>query len=431
MKKKIIIGWWLGIILSMSPLLWSQEVLERIVAIVGDEIILRNELIQMAQGFAIQMGINPMTQTEEFEELRKTALQNLIDEKVLLAKAKEDTITAEDGAVEAELERKIQEAIQQLGSREKLEAYFGSPIKKIKSNYREEIRKQLIVQTVQGKKLGNIQVSRREVERFYETMKDSLPEKKTMMSVRHILLGIRPGEASKQQAIEKIREIQSRLLQGEDFEELAKQYSEDPGTRNRGGGLGFIERGTLFQSFEEAAFKLEPGEISHIVETSVGLHLIQMVEKRGDKVDLRHILIRTEVTDLDEIEVIENLGDLRNRALSGEDFSDLAKEYSQDVSTKEQGGDLGWLTVDELQVEAFQDAIDTLQISEISHPFQTQYGYHIVKLEDKSKARSFSLEEDWEQIELGALNMKKQRIHEKWIEELKKDIYIEIKEDTQ
>lgn len=427
MKKLVLCGW-IGIVLSMNPLLWSQEVMDGIVAIVGGEVILRTELIQTTQGFALQTGIDPTSNVEEFERLKADVLENLIREKVLLAKAEEDTVTVDDQRVEVALEARIQGVIQQLGSKEKVEAYFGAPIKQIKRDYREEIRKQLIIQTVQQEKLGAVQISRRDVETFYETMKDSLPEKKLMVKLRHILMEIRPGEEARQEAVMRLREVQDRLRGGEDFEELAKQYSEDPGTAQRGGSLGFVERGTLFLSFEEAAFGLKPGEISDVVETPVGLHLIQMVEKRGDKANVRHILIRLEVNQADQEEVLERLNQIRERALAGEDFGELAREYSQDLSTREEGGDLGWLPVEGLQIQPFQSAVDTLQEGQISRPFETQFGYHIIKLEEKSAARKFSLEEDWDQLREWAWNLKRQKVLDRWVEELKKHIYIEIKE---
>jgi len=418
-----------GLALFFSWASHAQEVLEGVVAVVGDEIILRTQLIQAAQGFAVQMGVNPRNQPQEFEKIKDNILQNLINEKVLLAKAIEDTVTVDDQQVESALESRIEELTQQLGSKERVEAYFGSPIRKIKRDYRDEIRKQLIVSTVQQEKLRDIKVSRSEVISFYETMKDSLPDMKSRVKLRHILIDVSPGERAKQQAMERMREIQERIRQGEDFAELAKLYSEDPGTASNGGALGFVEKGTLFQSFEETAFQMEPGEISDVVETPVGLHLIRLIEKRGDKASMRHILIRVEVTSVDENAVLDTLRRIRERVLAGESFEDLAQKYSQDETTKDVGGDLGWLPPDQLQIEAFKSAIDTLQTDEITRPFKTQFGYHIVKLEGRRGAREVSLEEDWEQVEYWALSTKRQKVIEEWIAELRKKIYIKINED--
>ena len=414
---------------SFSYPVQGQEVLDGVVAIVGDQIILRTELLQTTQGFALQMGINPVKQVEEMEKLKKDVLQNLINEKVLLLKAKEDTITVEDQQVETALEARIDNLVQQLGSKEKVEAYFGIPIKKIKRDYREDVREQLIIQTLQQEKLKEVQISRRETEAFFTTMKDSLPKKRPLVRLRHILLQIVPGESARNAALSRIQEIRNRLLNGADFQEMAKLYSEDPGTASKGGNLGFVERGTLFQEFEEAAFQLEPGEISDIVETSIGFHLIQMIERRGDKINVRHILIRLGTGESDEKATYDKAIEIRNRALAGEDFGELAKAYSDDQSTKEEGGDLGWLPVEELQIEAFKNVVDTLKEGEISMPFKTQFGFHIVKLEGRQEERKISLDNDYEQIREWALNAKRQKVLNDWVEELKKEIYIEIKED--
>jgi len=427
--NKNIIIWMLLLICLFSMIALGQEILDGVVAIVGEEIVLRSEIVQGAQAFALRMGINPMTEKDAFSKLKLDLLNNMINEKVLLAKAREDTITVEDQQVEAELENKIQEMIQQLGSKEKVEAYFGSPIRKIKRDYREDVRKNLIAQRTREEKIREVTISRREVELFYESMKDSLPAQQAIMKIRHIMLEIKPGDKAQKAVMERLIEIQGRLRKGEAFQELAKIYSEDPGTAPHGGDLGFVERGTLFQSFEEVAFQLKPGEISDVVQTPAGLHLIQMLEKRGDRVSLRHILIRLQSSENDEKEVIQKANQLRARALAGEEFAELAKEYSNDVTSKDDGGDLGWLPLDQFQIEAFKAAVDTLQEGEISEPFLTQFGYHIVKLEGKKGERPISLEDDWDQIMEWAWGMKRQRILNTWIESLKENVYIEIKED--
>jgi peptidyl-prolyl cis-trans isomerase SurA len=409
--------------------LQGQEIIDGIVAVVGDQIILKSEIQQMAQFYAFQMGINPAEQKDKFRTLKNEILQNLIDDRILLAKANEDTVTIDDQKVEAELENRIQAMIQQLGSKEKLEAQFGAPIKKIKRDNREEVKKMLIVRELQNKKYRGLQVSRREVEAFYESVKDSLPDKKPMVKLSQILLRIHPGEASREDAIGRIRAIQERLKHGEDFGELARRYSEDPGTAKRDGELGFVERGTLFPSFEEAAFKLDAGQTSDIVETPIGFHLIQMVEKRGDKINVRHILIRIEKSSADDKQVYERLNKIRKRALDGEDFSKLAQECSDDTTTKAQRGELGWFALDDIQIEEFKNAVDTLKTGEISAPFQTQFGYHIVKLEDKREKRKYNLEEDYDDFKVKALEMKMQKLRKQWINELKKTIYIQVKED--
>jgi peptidyl-prolyl cis-trans isomerase SurA len=407
----------------------GQEVLDGVVAVVGDEIVQKSELDQMAQYYALQTGMRPADHPSEYAALKRDILQNLIDDRVLMAKAKEDTVIVEESKVDAELENRIQSLVQQIGSEAKVEAQFGAPIKKIKRDHREEVRKMMIVRELQNKRFKGLQVSRREVESFYESIKDSLPEKKPSVHLSQILLRIHPGEASRDKALEKIRAIQERLRKGESFETVARETSEDPGTAARGGDLGFVDRGTLFTAFEEAAFALSPGQVSDRVETPVGFHLIQVVEKRGDQIHCRHILVRIEKSGADDEIVLRKLTDIRDRALRGEDFRKLARECSDDSTTRAQGGDLGWFSLEDVQIEEFRNAADTLAVGAVSMPFETQFGYHIVKMEDRKEKQKYSLAEDFDQFKSRALEFKTQRLRKQWIDQLKKTMYIKINED--
>lgn len=408
----------------------AQDVLDGIVAVVGDEIILFSEWMQEAQGLAIQQGINPATQPEEFEKIKTSVLQSLINSRVLLAKAEEDTITVDDQQVEAELENKIQYFIQQLGSEEKVESQFGKPIHKIKKDFFEEQRKLLIVNQVQQQKLQPVQITRREVNRFYEQMQDSLPQRPPMVRMSHILKEIRAGESTRQSALNRILEIQKRLESGEDFAELAKTYSQDPGSASNGGELGFVERGTFVPEFEEVAFTLKEGEISDIVETQFGFHIIQMIENRGDEINVRHILIQMERSESDAEVVRNEMTAIRDSIVSTDaTFEEMARKYSDDQESRENGGTLGWLPKNSLQIPEFREVADTLQVGKISEPFQTRFGYHIARMEGKRDAGPLQLETDREQIRMMALNYKKQQVLQDWISGLKEKMHIDIRED--
>ena len=160
----------------------------------------------------------------------------------------------------------------------------------------------------------------------------------------------------------------------------------------------------------------------------MGLHLIQLIEKRGDKAKLRHILLRLGATTTDEDQVLERITELRNQILGGADFAEVAREHSVDESTRERGGDLSWLPLEQLTIPEFKAAIDTLMPGEISKPFKTNFGYHIAKVEDRREARRISLDMDWENIQEQALAVKTDKVLKEWVEDLKKNIYIEIKE---
>ena len=189
-----------------------------------------------------------------------------------------------------------------------------------------------------------------------------------------------------------------------------------------------MQRGDLVKEFEEVAFGLEPGEISEIVRSRFGLHIIQLITKGGEKINPRHILIRLDTSTEDEKRTVENIEDLRAKILTGElTFSDAAKEYSKDETTASKGGDLGWFDIDQVQVPAFKEAILGLKPGDLSQPKKTQFGYHLIKLEDRKPARKLKISEDWEQLQLWALNLKRKKEFEKFVEDYKKDVYIEIK----
>ena len=210
---------------------------------------------------------------------KKSLGQNfLINDKILLVKAKEDTIIVDDQKVETELENRIQELIRQSGSLEKVEAQFGAPIKKIKRDNREEVRKMLIIRELQGKKFKSIQVSRNEVQAFYEMVKDSLPEKKPMVKIRHILLQIKPGEASKRKALDRLRMIQDRLKSGESFDKMVDLYSEET-LKNRNGLLGEFEKRDLIPALDKKLSEMSEGEISEPVWTKEGVYILKLVKK--------------------------------------------------------------------------------------------------------------------------------------------------------
>lgn len=424
MRKVIIFSF----ALLFAHQLYAQQVIDKVVAVVEDEIILQSELSQYALNLAFQMRIDPRREPEKFEQLKEQTLQNLINQKILLAKAEEDSIIVEERQVDTVLEEQISRMIQQVGSEEKLQEQLGMSISKLKRNFRDDVRKNLMVEQLQQMKFSKIKISRREVEEFYQTMKDSLPELKETVDISHILINVKAGDVSEQKAREKINDLLQQVKNGADFADLCRKYSEDPGSASRGGEIGFMERGDFVPEFEEVAFLLEPGQISDIVKSRFGFHIIECLDRKGDKINVRHLLIRLEPTDVDEEDTEKKARDIRVLLDDPEnDFETIAKQYSDDETSREQGGHLGLFEVENLQEQEFKTVIDTLKLSEISQPFKTKFGWHILKLNSKQEPRPISLLKDWEKIEAFALNMKRQKDFQNWLEDIKKDVYVEIK----
>jgi len=409
----------------------AQEVLDRIVAVVDDKIILQSELSQYAYQLAIQLGLDPRREPAKFAALQKNALASLVDQKVLLTKAQEDSVVVDERQVDQLLEDRIKNITQQLGSEEKVEEYFGQPMRKIRRTLRRDISEGLLVRNLQQQRYRDIKISRREVENFYQTMKDSLPGIKESVKLSHILMNIQAGDEAVAAAREKAEGLLKRIRAGENFAQLAGQYSEDPGSSKRGGELGFIQRGDFVREFEETAFALQPGEISGLVQSQFGFHIIQMIDRRGEKINVRHILIRVAMSTDDESRTRAKLQSLREELAAGKiTFEEAARQYSNDLTTNEKDGDLGWFEIDQLQVPEFAQASKSLKPGEISEPIKTQFGYHLVRLDARREPRQFNLKEDWEQIQDMALNYKAEHEFRKWVEEYKKELYIKITDES-
>ena len=407
---------------------FGQQVLDRIVAMVDEEIILRSELELALQQAIIQLELEPRNDAEKIKQLKAELLERMIDEKVLLVKAKEDTIEVKDSEVERTLENRIQQTIAQYGTEEaftsELEKY-GLTIKDLKKRYREEIRNELLAQRVMQSKIARIEISRREVEEFYETHKDSIPEQQEAVRLAHILLEIQPGEEMRRQALERIQEILQEARLGASFAELAKTYSECPSGPS-GGDLGFFGPGTMVPEFEKVAFALQVGEISDIVETQFGYHIIKLEEKRGDDIRVRHILIQTSIGPEDEERTQREIAALKERIDAGEDFTTLAGEYSDDPTTASRGGELGWFYIAQIP-PLFKAEIESLDSGGISDPIKSEFGYHLITILERREGGPLTLEHDWDVIKGLAKQEKVRSQFQAWLEDLRGEVFVDVR----
>lgn len=421
MKKQTIL-FLLIMIISAS----AQQMVEGIEAVVGNEIILKTEVDQFAQNYIVQNKINVKDNPALLKELRKKTLDNLIEQKLLLEKAVLDTIVVDDLMLDGRTNERISYLVQQVGSEQKLEEVFGSPMKQIRKDTRKIVKEQLMVDQVRQKQFMDITVSRREVESFYKSYKDSLPTLQGTVKISHILKIVAPSDEAQNAALEKIKSIQEILLNDGNFDELAKKYSEDPGSAQRGGDLGFVGRGDFVPEYEQAAFNLEDGEVSDIVQSTFGFHIIKMLERRGEKIHTKHILIQTVPTEDDGLRTIEELKKIRQQILDGSDFDKMAMEYSDDENVTKDHGHLGVFEIDKLVIPQFKSVVDSLKVGEISEPFKTEFGYHIVMVDDRQDKRRITLEDDWDRLEQFAKNYKIEKEYRKWIQELRERVPIQI-----
>lgn len=403
----------------------QQWILDRIVAVVEREIITESEVNAQVDFFVFNNRIDPAT-----PNLRRQVLESMINDKLILAKAVEESVMVSDDEVTQQLNALIEQRALQVGGERRLEELYGMSIGKMKREFRDDMRKQLLVSRLQQTKFGNLQVSRREVEEFYAAYNDSLPPVPEEVELYHIFRLPKASTEAKALVMAKAEKILDSLRRGGDVADFARRYSEDPGSAATGGDLGFIRRGQLVKEFEEVVFRLRENELSKVVETSFGFHIIQLLERRGESVRARHILFKITQDESAEQNTIAFLNALRDSALQGESFITLAKRHSEDAETAPLGGYLGTFTVDQLE-QSLATTVKPLKPGEISEAvsvkFGTRTGFHIVYLKNRIPEHRMNLTDDWKRIESIAATMKRNAEYQKWIEELKKEIYWEIR----
>lgn len=405
-----------------------KQVVDGVAAIVEDNIILKSELAQIVNLTAMQQNINPNQNIELYQRLQTQVLQSLIDQKVILELAQKDTnIIVKDKEVDSALEVQVDNILSQAGSEESAEEMLGESLRDFKREYWFDIRERLYSDKFQQLKLQGVSINRTDIESFYETYKDSLPFLPPKIKLRHLLLDLRPGESSVKNTIVLLDSLRNEIKSGADFSELAKLYSQDPGSKNRGGDLGFTRRGSLVSEFEEVAFTLDINEVSDPVKTAFGYHIIQPLEKQGDKVRVRHILINPPVSESDEQKIYDSATTIKDSIKTIEDFIALSERHSIDDKTSSNGGDLGWINPNDFAIPEIGQVLQYLELHECSQPVKTNLGYHLLWLEDAKEGGYPDLEKNWTDIEAMALNKKKMDWYQAFIQDAREKFYISIK----
>lgn len=425
MKANVLLLLMGGLILVSADLPAQPRTLDRVVAVIDKEIVMESELNSQVDFFVFNNRVDPKT-----PDLKRQVLDAMINEKLILAKAVEDSIAVTDDEVTQQLDALIQQRVQQAGSERRLEESYGMPINRLKREFRDDMRKQLLVSRMQQTKFANVQAARREVEEFYATYKDTLPKVSEEVELYHIFRVPKASDEAKSAIRIKAQSILDSIKAGKDFADFARRYSQDPGSASSGGDLGFIRRGQLVKEFEEAVFGLKQEQLSNIVETSFGFHIIQLLERRGEMVHARHILFKIERDPKAEESTIAFLKLLKDSTAQGTRFTDFAKRYSEDVETAPIGGYLGTYGIEQLD-QSLQSTVRLLNSGEISEPVRVQYGtnfgYHVVYVKTRIPEHTANLTDDWKRIEQIATNFKRNKEYQKWITELKQDIYWEVR----
>ncbi len=406
----------------------DNQAIDGVAAIIEEHIVLKSDLAQMLNMSIIQNKLDPLKDVEKVERLERSILESMVDQKIILKKAEIDSVSVEESEVDLALDQQIQMLISQAGGEEKAEEALGQTLKSFRREFWYEMRDRLLSEKYQQQLINSVKVTRLDVLDFYNTYKDSLPTLPLKANIRHCLIKVKPSEKAKKSSILFLNSLKERLKKGESFGDLAEKYSEDPGSRSNGGKLGWVERGSLVKSFETAAFTAPINQVTEPIESEFGFHLIETLQKKGDKILVRHILNIPERTEEDNALFFNFAKTLHKDSIKTlNDFIAFAKKYSEDKSTYKVGGNLGWVDPNNFSIPEIGLAIKYIKPGECSPPINSNEGYHLIWVEDFKKGGKPNLHDHWFDIENMSLNKKKMDWYQDWIKKSRKDIYIEIK----
>ena len=408
----------------------ERQMIDGIAAIVGDEIILESEVDE--EFYIYQMRTGAEIRSEEAAEIRISIVREMVEEMLLVAKARRDSIVVQDEDLEAEIDRRVSDLRDRHGSDEALKdalAEEGITLEDLKKLYRDDIERRLLAEkVVRGEVHSSIDVTWGEVSRYYEEHRDEVAEVPESFRLAGILVVPEPSESAKRQAIERLTEAREKLAEGVPFEDVASEYSDDASAA-RGGDLGSVRRGMMVPEFEDAAFSLQEGEVSGIVPSRFGFHIIKVDEVDGDEIRARHILARV-APGPDDFERARAIAEsIRQRAVAGADFGALADEHSDDLSSGP-GGELGWFRAGEMS-PAVEEAVRTVGAGGIAPVVDGDNGYYVIKVLEHEEQRVAALDEVREELRDYIYGMKAEKAYAELMAQLRSEIYVDIRTERE
>lgn len=427
------------LLIAVAPLRATAQdgkVVDEIVALVDDDILLRSDVNGLI--FNILRQRNIPYQQGMFRE----ALDNLINQKVLAAHARRDTnLTIADDEADKLLDDRLDQMSAQAGGQAALEDAYGKSMLEIKRDLRDDFLDQMYAERLQQQKLAKIRITPDEVRDWFSSIpSDSLPEVPATVRMAHIVKFASPTDDARADARYILTQIRDSILAGGSFEELAKAFSNDPGSASNGGRYAGTRISVFVPEFAAVASRIPIGEVSEIFETEYGLHILKVTDRRGDVVDLNQILIAFDRDKFDATEAIRELTQLRDSVVNnGASFARLARDNSAEESTAADGGRVSDPRSGERNIVVdglgplWRSTILQLDTGEISEPAEVRLldgraAYHIVLLQARTPAHTVSLDTDYELISNYALREKQARVLDEWINELRKDVFIEIRD---
>jgi peptidyl-prolyl cis-trans isomerase SurA len=438
MKRNIRLGFLVVVGLIFSILSANSQILvESVAAIVGNEEIYLSDIENGVLDARMKDNRTPV------DEIRCRVFQELLISKLFVDQARIDSVVVTDDAVEGDLNMQINDAIRKAGSEKILEEYFHKSMVEIRRDIRKSMVEQQVVSEVQNSITKNLSITPSDVKRYFNAIpKDSLPVIPSRVQISLIQLDPPENEENKADARQRLLDLRSQILAGKSFYTLAVLYSED-GSSVNGGEVGYKLRGELEKEYADAAFSLSKNTVSKIVETKYGFHIIQLIDRKGDLVNTRHILIRPKVKPEQSVRALAKLDSLakliRKDSLK---FEDAAIKFSSHLDSRINGGKfvstnpsdrINWFSLDELNKEMYIKVRD-LKTGEISDPFQTtdEIGnvvFRIVRLDDEIPAHRANLKDDYQFFYNAAMMNKRQTTYQEWIRKKTETTYIKISDE--
>jgi len=426
------------LILAMCSGYGQSYLLDKVVAKVGSEFVLLSDIEDQ---YAYAKSQDPSLT----EDIKCQILDNAIAQKVIVYHAKLDSVEVADEEVEAQLDFRFDNILRQMnGDEEFFTEYYGASISEMKERYRDDQRQQILAERMQGLLINSVRVTPQEVKDYYESIPtDSLPYLDSEVELGEIVVKPKVNDEQKEIARQKIENIRASIISGEfSFEAMALKFSMDPGSGARGGDLGFAKRGTYVPEFEATVFSLGKDEISEVIETEFGFHIIKMLERRGNSIRARHILIKPELTEADfqlarnELDSIKALieADSLTFEAAVKRFSDKDSEsYNNNGRMKNRATGNTFFETDDLDPDVYFEIID-LQEGQLSGviEFKSYSGetrFRIVQLQTITKPHKANLVQDYDKIKTYAKESKKAEYFQSWIKEKKKETYVNIMAD--
>ncbi|MBM3913837.1 MAG: hypothetical protein FJ351_05265 [Sphingomonadales bacterium] len=415
------------------------NVSEGILAQIADKIILQSELETEFRNSTDQERQEGRFNPDSGEAFRCMLFEQMILGKMLQRQAELDSLVIAPEEVDNQLDRRIRHFAGMMGGQERLEEFYGKTMPEIREEFRPQIKDMLLSQKMRDKITADVQISPAEVKVYFAKIPyDSLPLVPAEVEIGQLVIKPKAGLENRTLAMDKIQGLRQRILQGESFATLAILYSQDPGSAREGGQLGFFGRGDMVPEFEAVAFRLKPGEVSSVVKTSFGYHIIQLIARRGERIQCRHILIKPPIGSREQSEARSLLDSVRGLLVAGKiSFTDAVRKYSDDPETKAfggmlpppQGGSMAW-PLDQLTPELYY-AIEKINEGEYSEvqPYSApggEQGFRLVLLRKRSTPHRTSLETDYEKIQNTALQIKRIDKLNRWIENKAKETYVRL-----